>query len=168
MRFSDPDGKWPGEGWWNAIKAYFNKPATKAQKEMWSQRVGIPQSNINTNTDVFAAILLEGVQNANLHAPSKRNMSVRQSSSIRKAAKEIPSAKSAAIDYASQVNETSGNKIPTMTAAAVDSKTGKVYLDVSGKPHPAALHPSLVETAANPSKLNYWSWKVLWCRKLQQ
>jgi RHS repeat-associated protein len=32
IRFSDPDGKWPGEGWWNALKAYLNRPLTKDQQ----------------------------------------------------------------------------------------------------------------------------------------
>lgn len=34
LRFSDPDGKWPGEGFWKAVKAYWNRPLTKDQRAM--------------------------------------------------------------------------------------------------------------------------------------
>lgn len=82
IRYSDPNGDCPAcwewmKKQWNNASAYFNKPASQAQKEMWSQRTGIPQSSIKTNTDVFAAILLEGVQNSNFHAPVRGVMNSR-------------------------------------------------------------------------------------------
>jgi RHS repeat-associated protein len=82
LRYPDPNGdcpacwEWMKSQWYNA-SVYFNKPASQAEKEMWSQRTGIPQSSIKTNTDVTAAILLEGVQNSNFHAPMRGVMNSR-------------------------------------------------------------------------------------------
>jgi RHS repeat-associated protein len=82
IRYSDPNGDCPGcwewmKKQWNNASTHFNKPASQAEKEMWSQRTGIPQSSIKTNSDVYAAILLEGVQNSNFHAPVRGVMNSR-------------------------------------------------------------------------------------------
>jgi RHS repeat-associated protein len=84
---SDPNGdcpkcwEWLKKQWDNA-GAYFNKPASQVEKEMWSQRTGLPQSSIKTNNDVFIAIVFEGVQNANFRSPSKSIERTRIASSV--------------------------------------------------------------------------------------
>jgi RHS repeat-associated protein len=66
----------------------------------------------------------------------------------------VPAANSevrqAALNRAVVEVETSA-KPPTMTAAVRDAETGKIYTDVSGKPHPI-LSKDLQKQAPNPSK----------------
>jgi RHS repeat-associated protein len=167
IRFSDPDGRWPGEGLFNSIKNWLNTPLTKEQK---NASRGLNQSfsgqdyASQTRGDVLLTSIGQGIKHGLGHGlPGNSKTSGLPKSVMNGPAgitKQVPSARSAATNYAKEIKETSVNKIPTMTAAAVDTKTGNVYLGVSGKPHPVELHPSLAETAPNPSKM---PWSVCNC-----